>query len=104
MADQAVDYDVLFSHPMLNGLVVQIERSELAALNDLPGVERAWDQVGTLDNATSVPPIGAPQAWDAGFTGKAPRSASSIWRGLRALEFSLHAANGAPKYAGGMTL
>ncbi|MFN8565791.1 MAG: S8 family serine peptidase, partial [Anaerolineae bacterium] len=55
-----------------NALIVRMDASKIAAIEALPGVLAVVpDQVGTLDNAHSVPFIGAVQAWEAagGYTG-----------------------------------
>ena len=60
-------------HDALNGIKVEIARSELAGLASLPGVVQVVPvQVHTLSNATSVPFIGAPQVWQGtpGFRGE----------------------------------
>lgn len=55
-----------------NGVKVQVKRSDVASLATLPGV-KSIKSVTTysIDNATSVPFLGAPQAWQStGKTGK----------------------------------
>ncbi|MFN8449355.1 MAG: S8 family serine peptidase [Anaerolineae bacterium] len=59
-----------------NALIVRMDASKIAAIEALPGVLAVVpDQVGTLDNAHSVPFIGAVQAWEAagGYTGSGIR-------------------------------
>jgi len=104
MDAEDVEYDVLFSTSyVLNGLVVQIPRSDLEILNSLPGVARAYeDQMGVFDNATSVPFIGAPQAWQAGYTG-AGIKVGIIDSGVDYLhaDFGCTLPDSGPKYRGG---
>ncbi|MGJ6981637.1 S8 family serine peptidase [Aestuariimicrobium soli] len=55
-----------------NGVKVQVKRSDVASLAALPGVKSIKSVTTyTIDNATSVPFLGAPQAWEStGKTGK----------------------------------
>ncbi|WP_026377580.1 S8 family peptidase [Aestuariimicrobium kwangyangense] len=56
----------------INGVKVQVKRGDVASLAALPGVKSVTAvHVYTFDNATSVPYLGAPQAWEStGKTGK----------------------------------
>lgn len=57
---------------LTNGLVVNMDASQIDAVKALPGVaDVVPDQIGYLDNGNSVPFIGAPAAWlyGAGYTG-----------------------------------
>jgi subtilisin family serine protease len=58
---------------VINGLAMQVDAGSLAAIMKLPGVARVSRlPVHTLDNASSVPLIGAPEVWRGlpGATGK----------------------------------
>jgi subtilisin family serine protease len=75
MKSVAIDYEVLFSTKRaISSITVRVDSSQLEAINNLPGVKGAFvDQIGYLDNSTSVPFIGALQAWGLGYTGAGMR-------------------------------
>lgn len=51
-------------HDALNGMKIEIARSEIAGLADLPGVMQVVDvPTYRMKNTVSVPYIGAPQVW-----------------------------------------
>ena len=55
---------------VLSCVMVRADGSQLAAIQALPGVERAFvERIGQLDNSTSVPFIQSPDAWEAGYIG-----------------------------------
>lgn len=61
---------------LTNAVVVEVDASQLSAIEALPGVRRVIpDQIGTLDNADSVPFVGAIAAWmnETGYTGQGMR-------------------------------
>lgn len=74
---QAIEANDIAATPLFdvqtayNGIALQIESGAAAQLADLPGVKAVHHlPVVSLDNHSSVPLIGAPQAWGSfGFTG-----------------------------------
>lgn len=72
MRSGGVDYQVLLSTKrVLSSITVRVDSSQLEAIKNLPGVKTAYvSRIGTLDNSTSVPFIGAIQAWGLGYTGE----------------------------------
>ncbi|MCD4685581.1 MAG: S8 family serine peptidase, partial [Anaerolineae bacterium] len=55
---------------LTNGLIVNMDASQIDAVRAMPGVvDVVPDQIGYLDNANSVPFIGAPTGWNSGYTG-----------------------------------
>jgi subtilisin family serine protease len=60
-------------HHAINGVKVEIDRAHLDLLSKIPGVIQVLPvRIHTLNNATTVPFIGAPQVWQAnpGFKGE----------------------------------
>lgn len=61
---------------LTNAVVVEMDASQISAIEALPGVRRVIpDQLGTLDNADSVPFVGGIAAWmsETGYTGQGMR-------------------------------
>ena len=59
---------------VLSAVFVNADASALETINGLPGVKSAYEEhIGTFDNATSVPFVGAPVLWSNGRTGQGVR-------------------------------
>ncbi len=71
LSSQGMTYTVIGrTSQVLNAIFVNADASALETINGLPGVKTAYEEhIGTLDNATSVPFVGAPVLWDDGRTG-----------------------------------
>lgn len=55
---------------VLNGVIINVDASQISAIEELPGVEAVYlDTVAELNNASSVPFIGAVSSWRSGTTG-----------------------------------